>query len=336
MSQSTEAYLAYLDAVRSLSPRTIEAYRDDLRLFESACDASGCSVESAGPADAREFVAGLVRAGYATSSVNRALSAVKGFYRYMVRYGKAASNPAKDVESIPAARTLPSFMFEREMKGFLEGVAGEGASGARDRAVFETLYSTGCRVSELASINKKDVDLAKRRVTVKGKGGKERVVFLSEPAVAAIKEWLPYRSAWLKADAPTERLFLNAAGGALSVRGIAYVVEKAFSGSDAKTRLSPHGFRHSFATHLIGRGADVRVVQAMLGHEHISTTQIYTHVDMARLRAVYDGAHPHAAQAATDGESEPIGRQDESGRPSGKGTAKAARGRSRPIGGKTS
>lgn len=298
MSSSTEAYLAYLDAVRSLSPRTIEAYRDDLCLFEASCEAAGRTVEDAEPADAREFVAGLVRAGYATASVNRALSAVKGFYRYMVRYGKAGSNPAKDVESIPAARTLPGFMFEADMSEFLDRAPGEGAAGARDRAIFETLYSTGCRVSEAAAMLVKDLDLARRRVKVKGKGGKERIVFLSEPAVGAIRDWLPYRASWIKADCPTERLFLNASGGPLSVRGIAYLVEKGFSRAGSRTRLSPHGFRHSFATHLVGGGADIRVVQAMLGHENISTTQVYTHVDMARLRAVYDEAHPHAGRAA--------------------------------------
>jgi len=295
MPSRIEAYLAYLGAIRSLSPRTITAYADDLRLFEASCARSGRSVEEAGPSEAREFVAGLVRGGYATSSVNRALSAVKGFYRYLVRFGQAASNPAKDVESLPMARTLPDFMFEDEMAGFIESASDDGFAGARDRAIFETLYSTGCRVSELSGLRLADVDLSAGRARVTGKGSKERTVFLSGKAVEAIAAWLPFRRARLASDSPESRLFLNAKSGPLSPRGVAYIVERRALASGRRKRLSPHGFRHSFATHLVGRGADIRVVQALLGHENISTTQIYTHVDMARLRAVYDGAHPHAA-----------------------------------------
>ena len=300
MSASTEAYLAYLSAIRSLSPRTVAAYRDDLRLYEASCLREGCAPETAAPADARAFVAGLVREGYQSSSINRALSAVKGFYRYLVRFGKASANPAKDVESLPMARTLPDFLFEGEMAELIESAPDDGFSGARDRAIFETLYSTGCRVSELAGLDLADVDLAAGHARVTGKGSKQRTVFLSGKAADAIRAWLPYRAARLTPEAAQSRLFLNAKSGPLSARGIAYIVERRSVASGQRKRLSPHGFRHSFATHLVGRGADIRVVQALLGHENISTTQIYTHVDMARLRAVYDGAHPHAARSGRD------------------------------------
>lgn len=303
MSTSTEAYLAYLAAIRSLSPRTIEAYRDDLRLYEASCSGAGCSVEKASPSNAREFVAGLVRSGYATSSVNRALSAVKGYYRYLVRFGQAALNPAKDVESIPMARTLPDFMFEDEMAGFIEFSPDDDFCGARDRAIMETLYSTGCRVSELTGLRLDDLLLDEGRARVTGKGSKQRTVFLSGPAVDAIRVWLPFRTARLGRAHEQEHLFLNAKAGALTSRGVAWILERRAIASGLRKRLSPHAFRHSFATHLVGHGADIRVVQALLGHENISTTQIYTHVDMARLRAVYDGAHPHAGKAkpAADG-----------------------------------
>lgn len=294
MSASTESYLTYIGAIRSLSPRTVEAYRDDLRLYEASCLLSGCTTEMATPAEARAFIAGLVRSGYATSSVNRALSAVKGYYRYLIRYGKAKANPAKDIESLPMARTLPDFMFEDEMAEFIDHAPDDGFAGARDRALFETLYSTGCRVSELAGLLTGDMDLGAGRARVTGKGAKQRTVFLSGPAVDAIQSWLPYRTARLVADRAEAHLFLNAKGGALSPRGIAYIIDRRVIASGLHKHLSPHGFRHSFATHLIGHGADIRVVQALLGHESLSTTQIYTHVDMARLRAVYDDAHPHA------------------------------------------
>lgn len=294
MSASTESYLTYLGAIRSLSPRTVEAYRDDLRLYEASCLLSGCTTEIATPVEARAFIAGLVRSGYATSSVNRALSAIKGYYRYLIRYGKAKANPAKDIESLPMARTLPDFMFEDEMAEFIDHAPDDGFAGARDRALFETLYSTGCRVSEIAGLLVRDIDLGAGRARVTGKGAKQRMVFLSGPAGDAIRSWLPYRTARLVADRAEEHLFLNAKGGALSPRGIAYIVERRVVGSGLRKHLSPHGFRHSYATHLVGHGADIRIVQALLGHENLSTTQIYTHVDMARLRAVYDDAHPHA------------------------------------------
>ncbi len=304
MPSPIEGYLAYLGAIRSLSPRTITAYADDLRLYEASCAKAGVTPETATPATGREFVADLVRAGYATSSVNRALSAVKGLYRYLVRFGQATLNPVKDVESLPMARTLPDFMFENEMAEFIEGASDDGFAGARDRAIFETLYSTGCRVSEISGLRMADVDLAAGHARVTGKGAKDRTVFLSGPAVEAIRAWLPYRKARIMAESAETHLFLNAKSGPLSSRGIAYIVDRRALKTGQRKHVSPHGFRHSFATHLVGRGADIRVVQALLGHENISTTQIYTHVDMARLRSVYDGAHPHAASPRRDASNE--------------------------------
>lgn len=304
MATSTESYLAYIEAIRSLSPRTVAAYRDDLRLFAESLDGTGRTPEEADAADVRAFVAMLVRDGRSTASVNRALSAVKGFFRYLVRYGLAEANPAKDIESLPMARTLPAFMFEEEMAGFLDVLPDDGFAGARDRAILETLYSTGCRVSELAGLSLADVDLNAGRAKVRGKGSKERVVFLSGPAVDALRAWLPYRAARLAGRSDGKEiasLFLNAASGPLSVRGVSLVVERRMLRSGQRKRLSPHGFRHSFATHLVSGGADLRTVQALLGHERLATTQVYTHVDMARLRSVYDGAHPHAARRQDSG-----------------------------------
>ncbi len=304
MATPTESYLAYIEAIRSLSPRTVAAYRDDLRLFAESLDGTGRAPEAADAADVRAFVAMLVRAGRSTASVNRALSAVKGFFRYLVRYGLAEANPAKDIESLPLARTLPAFMFEGEMAGFLDALPDDGFAGSRDRAILETLYSTGCRVSELAGLSLADVDLNAARAKVRGKGSKERVVFLSGPAVDALHAWLPYRAARLAERSDGKEigaLFLNAASGPLSVRGVSLVVERRMLRSGQRKRLSPHGFRHSFATHLVSGGADLRTVQALLGHERLATTQVYTHVDMARLRSVYDGAHPHAARRKDSG-----------------------------------
>lgn len=296
MQPTIDQYLEYLLSVRSLSPRTVGSYREDLCLYRDFLD--GGAVEDASPADARAFVAHLVSSGYATSSVNRALSAVKGLYRWMLRFGKAGANPARDVESLGAGRSLPRFLFEHEMADFLDGLPDDGFSGARDRALFESLYSTGCRVSEIASLRVDCLDLGAGRSRVLGKGSKERVVFFGQEAVAAVKAWLPFREARLR-DCGLEcpYLFINARGGRLTERGVQYLLDKRSALSGMDKRPSPHAFRHSFATHALEGGADIRSVQALLGHESISTTQVYTHVDLARLRDVYKKAHPHAGAA---------------------------------------
>ena len=306
MSQAIDRYLAYIQAVRSLSPRTVASYHKDLTLFENSCVRSGIALEDADAADIRGFVATLVKEKYAAASVNRALSAIRGLYRYLAKYGEAKgrANPAKDVEGLPNPRNLPKFLFEAEMDEFIGLASGNGFAGARDRALFETLYSTGCRVAELADLQLNHVDLRERRVKVRGKGSKERIIYLSEPAVAAIQNWLPYRSARIKAEHKEGHLFINAKGGSLTTRGIAYIIDGYVSKSGTGRGLSPHGFRHSFATHLLAGGADIRIVQELLGHENISTTQIYTHVDIDRLRSVYSSAHPHAALRRTAGATE--------------------------------
>ncbi|TFG84759.1 MAG: tyrosine recombinase [Spirochaetales bacterium] len=300
MSRTIDEYLAYLAAIRALSPRTVSSYREDLSLYEAACARAEVTPETATAADVRSFVAGLVRGGYASASVNRAMSAVKGLYRYLLRFGKASINPARDFETIPGSRKLPDFLFEDEMTALIDSTEGNDFAAVRDKALFETLYSTGCRVSEISGMTLAAIDLVGGKVKVKGKGAKERVVFLSGPAVEALRVWLSYRQARLKAERPSDRLFLNARGGKLTERGIAWIVERHALKAGMGKRLSPHGFRHSFATHLVGRGADIRTVQALLGHESISTTQIYTHVDIERLRSVYERAHPHASVVTED------------------------------------
>lgn len=296
MSSRVEEYLAYADAVRSLSPRTLSAYREDLRLFQQQCERSGCDPETASQAVVRAFMADLITRGYANTSVNRALSAVKGLYRYLVRFSICAQNPARDVDSLPSPRKLPEFLFEEEMKDFLAMPEDDSFGSSRDRALFESLYSTGCRVSEIASLRIDAVDLSSGRARVKGKGAKERTVFLNQSAVKAIAAYLPLRQARQDATRPSDRLFVNSRGQGISTRGIAWLLERYARKLPGCKHLSPHGFRHSYATHLVSRGADIRSVQAMLGHESIATTQIYTHVNIERLRDVYAKAHPHAGR----------------------------------------
>ncbi|MCX7025531.1 MAG: tyrosine recombinase [Spirochaetes bacterium] len=314
MSTPIERYLAYIGAVRSLSPRTVSSYGDDLSAFGSWLDANGSTLAGAAERDIHGFVASLVRSGHASTSVNRALSAIRGLYRYLMRYEGISANPASEVEGLPGKRSLPEFLFEEEMSAFLAAAAQDGFAGARDRAIFETLYSTGCRVSELVALTVDTADLRRGQAVVKGKGGRERVVFFSASARSAIAAWLPFRRERVVRAAGKDagRLFVNARGKALTTRGVAYLIERCADGFAVRKHISPHMFRHSFATHMVGRGADIRIVQEMLGHSSISTTQIYTHVNLERLRSVYERAHPHGAVktvekgdiAATSRESE--------------------------------
>jgi len=312
MTEHAGAFLAYLAAVRSLSARTVEAYGEDLSRWEAFLAARGVAPEAAAEEDVREFAASLVRAGLADASINRALSTLRGFGRYLVRFGLAEKNPAADIEGFSAKRSLPSFLFEAEAKALVEepgnpapreGVrvaAGAGPKpalsafiAARDAALLETLYSTGARVSELALMRLRELRLDPGTVRVMGKGAKERVVFLNDASKRAIRAYLPYRAARAGAAADHGFLFVNARGRPITTRGIALVVAARARAAGIRKRVSPHTLRHSFATSLVAGGADLRTVQELLGHANISTTQIYTHVDLERLRSVYARAHPH-------------------------------------------
>jgi site-specific recombinase XerD len=320
MDRRIEEYLAYLGAVRGLSPRTLRSYREDFDAFERFTS----SPDDASAADIRAFVASLVNEGKASSSVNRALSAIRGYFRYRVRFGGMAVDPSHDVECLPSKRPLPRFLFEDEAAAFMQLPEGELFGPSRDRAMLEFLYSTGCRVAETSNLTLDKLDLARGSARVLGKGSKERVVFLAPPAKAALVGYLPLRSerilrigTALRAKKPgtagegersdpedgaagrrreKDYLFVNARGGRLTERGIEWIIQGYAERSGSKRSVTPHAFRHSFATHLVEHGADIRAVQELLGHSSVSTTQIYAHVDMERLRKVYEQAHPHGGR----------------------------------------
>jgi site-specific recombinase XerD len=322
MDSRLEEYIAYLGAVRGLSPRTLRSYREDFESFErhlatargrrgsEAGEGSAPDLDALSASDIRAFAADLVTEGKAGSSVNRALSALRGYYRYRVRFGSLVADPTRDVEGLPSKRPLPKFLFEDEAAAFMDLPEGEGFAPSRDRAILEFLYSTGCRVAEAANVTLDRLDLTGGSARVMGKGSKERMVFLAPAAMSALGAYLPLRKERLartrgvEADSRAaqgksmEYLFVNARGGRLTERGIEWIVQGYAERSGTKRAISPHSFRHSFATHLVGRGADIRAVQELLGHASVSTTQVYAHVDMERLRKVYEQAHPHGASAA--------------------------------------
>lgn len=306
MDRRIEDWLSYLGAVRGLSERTVRSYGEDLGRFERfvADELAGRDLDSVAPGDLRAFVADLVSEGLASASINRALSAIRGFYRHRVRFGGLLVDPSRDIEGLSAPRSLPRFLQEAEMAELIGLAGGDDFRSSRDRALLEFLYSTGCRVAEVAGLDPARLDLAAGTARVRGKGSKERIVFIAAPAKRALAEYLPHRAELLRNtaeghDGAARRLFLSARGRALSARGIEFLVEGYAARLSMRRglakRISPHSFRHSFATHLVGRGADIRIVQEMLGHSSVSTTQVYTHVDMERLKRVYDQAHPHGS-----------------------------------------
>ncbi len=293
-------YLDYLAGVRKLSPATVRSYERDLGLFSAFLEERELTENAVDGEAVRGFVASRSRAGDAASSLNRAISTLKGYYRYRIRHGFSEANPFDAQKSFRKSGKLPTFLFEKEIEGLLE-LPDEGFWGLRDRLIMELLYSTGCRVSELIGINLGDINLKEKTILVRGKGGKDRFVFIGNPAFTVLVEYLSLRSAHLAKDAspsPGARdagkaLLLNRKGSRLTQRGVAYLIEKYLDRSTVAKRVSPHTFRHSFATHLLDRGADIRVVQELLGHAHLSTTQIYTHLGIGRLKEIYRKAHPH-------------------------------------------
>lgn len=311
MNRYFEEYLAYLGGVRSLSVRTTASYRRDLVLFERYLEGSPLEADLS---DIRLFLADLGKEGYEPSSMNRILASIRGFYRYAVHFSLCTVNPASAIRNLKVPKKLPDFLFSADAETFCAsptkvGTADDTANGTslpskpeglwpfRDTALLTILYSTGCRVSEIASLRIADIDPAMTSAIVTGKGSKERKVFFSKAARLALTDYLTERNSCLARhqDKPGKitALFLSKRGNPLSVRGIQFILARYSDGSGSFKHLSPHALRHTFATTLISRGADIRIVQELLGHASISTTQRYTHVTQERLKKLYHRAHPH-------------------------------------------
>ena len=302
MNRHFEEYLSYLAGVRSLSPRSVESYRRDLDLFEKFLDRSPFEADVT---DVRLFVADLGSTGYEPSSVNRILSALRGFYRYAVHFSLRSDNPALSVRNLKTPKKLPVFLFPDEAKEFCAAPAEKPSENKpsaslwpeRDTALFTMLYSTGCRVSEIVSLRMTDFSADFSSAIVTGKGSKERKVFLSKDARKALADWLAVRASCLarhQNDSDSRQaVFLSRRGKPLSVRGVQFIVAQYSGGMTGVRHLSPHALRHTFATTLMSRGADIRIVQELLGHSSISTTQRYTHVTAERIKKLYHRAHPH-------------------------------------------
>ena len=291
-------FLQYLRVERGASPHTLKGYREDLHaLAEYLADGDGQTPAPASISmgELRGFVSALHEAGYAKSSISRRLASVRSFMRFGQREGWAKSNPAKALRNPRKSRKLPHFLTTEEVGRLLDAPQGNDAQAIRDRAILETLYSAGLRVSELVGLTDGDLDFAAGIVRIRGKGKRERLAPIGSYAARALKRWLEVRKLSQREktgrDAP---VFTNKFGTRLTTRSVARMLEKYLKETGLDSRTSPHTLRHSFATHLLDRGADIRSVQELLGHKSLVTTQIYTHVSTANLRAAYEKAHPRA------------------------------------------
>ena len=303
-----DEFLVHLEKERDLSPNTISAYRRDLREFStwlaSTHGIDGWQWNELGRTDIRGFMAHCTRRGLAKRSIARQLSAVRSFYRWMHRDERVDVNPARTVGSPRLPRTLPAYLDKRQAETLLEHAATRAKSleftDVRNFAMLELFYSSGLRLSELRGIDLGDLDLVAQQVKVRGKGRKERIVPVGDHAQRALRNYLVKRDALLakvkeRHQKPARAaVFLSERGARLSPRGIQHAVVTLLSAVDEGAGLSTHSLRHSFATHLVDGGADLRAVQELLGHASISTTQIYTHTSVERLKKVYRQAHPRA------------------------------------------
>ncbi|MGD0336695.1 MAG: tyrosine recombinase XerC [Candidatus Omnitrophota bacterium] len=289
MEKYIEKFLRYLEIEKNYSVNTLVNYKLDLSGFSKFLGAA--ELEKVDYLALRKYLAVLKEKNFSSRTVGRKLSSLRSFFKFLVREGYLKTNPILMLSSPRMEKHLPSFMTEEEVAHLIESAFAKNEKderGLRDRAILETFYSTGLRISELVSLDIDDADFIGGIVKVMGKGKKERVVPIGDTAIGALRRYLDKRKK------TSEVLFLNKNGKRITSRGVRDIVEKYIKLAGIKEGVSAHTFRHTFATHLLDRGADLRTVQELLGHANLSTTQIYTHLTTERLKNVYDKAHPRA------------------------------------------
>lgn len=299
MQQHLTAFIHRLENERQASRHTVSNYQRDIQYFLDWYRAA--ELPEIDFRTVQYYLAHLNRQAMAASSVARKLSAIRQYFDFLVEHKQLADNPAKNVKSPKIPKVLPKALPVDDINQLLNQPDAyfdlAKPLQIRDYTILELLYSAGIRVAELASINVNDLDLANGQAVVLGKGNKERVIHIGEKATQALKSWLAVRSQCCRADHVTEALFLNKDGKRLSIRGIQYQMKAVGKRFNLNLNLHPHRLRHSFGSHLLQSGADLRAVQELLGHSDISSTQIYTHLDFQHLSEVYDKAHPRAKRA---------------------------------------
>ena len=283
-------FLTYLQVEKGLARHSLESYRRDLDRLQSWAERCGKQISELARADLRKWIASLSREGLAPASIARAVSATRGFFKFLMLDGHIKSHPAEDLDTPQRFSYLPNFLTEDEINRLLSAPDVSTEEGIRDRAVLEIMYATGLRVSELIGLKQNDIDLLAGLVVCHGKGNKERRVPLGKSAIHWLQQYAAVKAGYGKSPAPN--VFLHR--GRPFTRQLAWSMIKRHAENVGIKNVSPHTLRHSFATHLLQHGADSRSVQALLGHSDISTTQIYTHITDVHLRSAYDRHHPRA------------------------------------------
>jgi integrase/recombinase XerD len=292
-----DAYLAHLRVERRLADHTLESYARDLQRLGAFAAGRETPLLRLDRQALEDFVAGMMSEGLSPRSVARTVAAVRGFFRFAVLATHLDANPADELHAPRAWPALPKLLAETEVETLMRQPDVATPRGLRDRALIEVLYATGMRVSELIGVRAADLHLDEQYLTCVGKGSKERLVPIGEQATDWIRDYMATARRELLKGRASPRLFLNARGGSLSRVGFWKILKLHARGAGLPRTLSPHVLRHSFATHLLERGADLRAIQLMLGHADLSTTELYTHVTDRRRRELYFGAHPHARRS---------------------------------------
>jgi tyrosine recombinase XerC len=290
MQRYIDKFINYLKVERNASDHTVKNYAIDLGMFSQFLGER--DMAAVDHLTLRRYLAELRAKNYSKRTVARKLASLRSLFRFLYREGHIKKNPITAITTPKLDKKLPVFLDVNKVERLLQSPPGDTAAGLRDRALLETLYSTGIRVSELVGLDVDDVDFISGVVKVFGKGRKERIVPIGEPALRAMRSYMDKRTEAKVRD--RDAVFLNKSGRRLTDRSVRRVIDKHIKVCSIAERVSPHSLRHSFATHLLDRGADLRSVQELLGHMNLSTTQIYTHVTMDRLKNVYDKAHPRA------------------------------------------
>jgi integrase/recombinase XerC len=298
MEEALAEFLRHLALEKNASAFTVKSYREDLNqaleFFRGRLSGKLLEPSQLTTRLLRAYLAWLHEQGYAKTTMARRLAAVRSWCRFLCRQGVLSTNPADGLRAPRQERNLPHFLGELDLARLLETPPADTPLGLRDRAILETLYSAGLRVGELVGLNLADVDLDTGLATVRGKGKRERLALFGPPALAALQRWLAERAAVFPRARSQPAVYLNKHGTRLSTRSVGRLLEKYLAQAGLDPRTSPHSLRHSFATHLLDRGADIRSVQELLGHRSLANTQIYTHVTTNRLRDSYHKAHPRA------------------------------------------